>query len=55
MIHLLFLLVHNGTIQGIDYELNDTLELFNFIKNELNSKKDMKSILINIYKQKEDI
>ena len=50
-----FSLVHNGTIQGIDYELNDTLELFNFIKNELNSKKDMKSILINILQTKKGI
>ena len=47
--------VHNGNIQGIDYNLNDSLELFNNIKTNLNEGNDMKSILIDILQRKKGI
>lgn len=50
-----FSFVHNGNIQGVDYCLNDSHELFNKIKSNLNDGKDMKSILINILQTKKGI
>ena len=50
-----FSLVHNGTIQGISYENNDSLDLFNSIKHYVSNKYTMKSILMNVLHTKKGI
>ena len=50
-----FSFVHNGNIQGVDYESNDSLDLFNNIIESLKSGLNMKNILINILQNKKGI